>query len=88
MPNTRLKSLCSIDSNDNIKVITRNTTCKHLFTMKDLNFMCRNCLCDVDILSKSKSKSCRNNAKHCTKKCDQVWNESFATISTRALFHL
>lgn len=88
MANTRLKSSCSIDSNVNTKVITRNITCKDLFTMNDLQFACRNCLCEVDILSKSTPKSSRNNVKHRTKKCDQAWNESYATTSARALFHL
>ena len=49
--------------------------------------MCKNCYNSVDILSISRSKK-RNNEKHRAKKCDQAWNESYATNSAKACFHL
>lgn len=87
MPSTRSKESNTIDKNESIKTITRSTTCKDLFSHNDLEFVCKNCYNSVDILSISRSKK-RNNVKHRTKKCDQAWNESYATTSTKASFHV
>ena len=57
MPSTRSRSSISIDSNANSKIITRNTTCKDLFSHEELEFVCKNCEADVDVLSFSKKKN-------------------------------
>ena len=82
--NTRSRSSISIDSNTNCEIITRNTTCKDLFSHEELEFVCKNCESDIDVLSFSKKKKRRNQSRYRTKKYDQAWNESYATITARA----
>ena len=88
MPSTRSKSSSSIDTDAKSKIITRNTTCRDVFSHEELQFVCKNCEADINVLSFSKKKKCRNKTKHHTRKCDQAWNESYATKLSRAIFHV
>lgn len=87
MPSARSKSSSANDEKVNTKTITRSTTCKDLFTHADLEFVCHNCQPLIDILTLSRSNK-RNKQKHRTNQCYQAWNESYATNTTRALYHL
>ena len=60
MPSIRLKSSIIIESNTSNKHVTRNITCEELFACEYLEFVCKNCDVEVDILSHSRKKSARN----------------------------
>ena len=60
---------------------------KIFFPHEELEFACKNGEAEIDVLSFTKKKKCRNNSKHLTRKCDQAWNESHETTTTKASFH-
>ena len=69
---TRSKSSSSKDNINSTQMITRSTTCKDIFSSKDLEFACKKCISEVDVLSFSRKRKARNNEKYRTKQYDQA----------------
>ena len=72
MASTRSKSSSSKDNINCAKIITRSIIWKDIFSSKDLEFACKNCISEVDVLSFSRKRKARNNEKYRTKQYDQA----------------
>ena len=84
---TRSNLSSSKDDINSTQMITRSTIYKDIFSSKDLEFTCKNCIFDIVFLFFLGKKKARNNKKQHTKQCDQVWNKSYITSKFEATFH-
>ena len=69
------------------KTITRNTTCVDLFSYEEIQFSCSKCHSTIDILAPKQTKIKHHKQKIKCNQCLQQWDSSFATSSSKALFH-
>ena len=69
------------------KRITRNTTCLDLFDFTETEYCCSVCRVSLDAHANYRKKRKTNEKKSKRNKCEQQWLDSYATTSTRAMFH-